>query len=364
MNLDYREQLLSSIPEETRDLYEMHLEEIFEITTGFQLRISNLFIYPIKSLKGLELNRADICDQGLSIPRSDVRDRMAMLVKRKPRMLKGGVKVDGERLSQREFPALVKIHQEYESKTASLLLSLPGYDLDDYRVPVNRLLPRNDSPDKIKMNTEGELCDSVLENGPISEWFRKALHHLGYPSNKTHEIHLATPPLGFRRSADLHSAEESHAQTRYSDGGQVLVTALPTLRWLQELMNNDDSSSREIAMEAFRPNIVLDHLDPEKDNTQLAPNAEDWIKALSSCGSGHVARLLLEKLCVRCPVTMVDQQTGERLDKEPLRSLKKFRPLRPDSKKVTFGVNGFFEKGSAGVQLKKYQVLVVKEMKG
>ena len=83
-------------------------------------------------------------------------------------------------------------------------------------------------------------------------------------------------------------------------------------------------AGRPIPVERFRPNIVV---------SGASPHDEDrWrrftIGSLSFSGV---------KLCARCKVTTIDQESGERdRDGEPLRTLARYRHLKD---KVYFGVN-------------------------
>lgn len=77
-------------------------------------------------------------------------------------------------------------------------------------------------------------------------------------------------------------------------------------------------------MDRFRPNIVLSGCEPYEED-QL-----DRIRV------GDV-ELVGQTLCVRCPVTMTNQQTAER-GKEPLRTLAEYR-RNPNGDGVVFGRN-------------------------
>jgi uncharacterized protein YcbX len=74
-------------------------------------------------------------------------------------------------------------------------------------------------------------------------------------------------------------------------------------------------------MNRFRPNIVI---------TGAEPFAEDHWQAIRI----NQQRFDLVKPCDRCAVTMVDQETGERAGKEPLKTLASFQRF---GKQVFFG---------------------------
>jgi uncharacterized protein YcbX len=83
-------------------------------------------------------------------------------------------------------------------------------------------------------------------------------------------------------------------------------------------------------MTRFRPNLVIDGLEPWE---------EDRIAALEIGG----ARLTLVKPCTRCVITATDPVTGERAF-DPLPVLRSFRFDRRLSG-VTFGQNAVIERG-------------------
>jgi uncharacterized protein YcbX len=78
---------------------------------------------------------------------------------------------------------------------------------------------------------------------------------------------------------------------------------------------------RSTHLNRFRPNIVIAGAEP------FAEDRWQTIRINTQCFS-------LVKPCNRCAVTMVDQETGERAGKEPLKTLTSFRRLE---KQVFFG---------------------------
>ncbi|MGH8309529.1 MAG: MOSC domain-containing protein, partial [Steroidobacteraceae bacterium] len=86
-----------------------------------------------------------------------------------------------------------------------------------------------------------------------------------------------------------------------------------------------------IPMNRFRPNFVLDGLEPFAEDT------------IDSIAIGEVV-LRLVKPCTRCVTTATDQRTGER-STNPLPVLRKFRFDRK-LLGVTFGENAVVERGA------------------
>ena len=96
------------------------------------------------------------------------------------------------------------------------------------------------------------------------------------------------------------------APTLFSDGFPLLVLGQASLDDLAA------RAGRSFPVERFRPNILLDGLDAY---------AEDRIGELTL----GAVRLKLVKPCTRCSITTTDPQTGERIDDEPLRTLRAYR---------------------------------------
>ena len=93
--------------------------------------------------------------------------------------------------------------------------------------------------------------------------------------------------------------------TALADGGPVLVTSTSSFDALRPHFNNV-----AVKMGDFRPNIVIDGLDPW---------IEDWVRLVRI---GNAASLELVKPCTRCSIPTINQITGERYpDDQPTRAL-------------------------------------------
>src|SRR5262249_7671374 len=95
------------------------------------------------------------------------------------------------------------------------------------------------------------------------------------------------------------------APVSFADGVPILVVNRASLEDLNTRM------PEPVPIDRFRPNIVLDGLEPF---------AEDRIAALEF----ETVTLRLVKACTRCVITSTDQRTGER-STNPLPVLRQFR---------------------------------------
>jgi uncharacterized protein YcbX len=134
---------------------------------------------------------------------------------------------------------------------------------------------------------------------------------LGEPSR------LVRVPPEHRRVTD----GETPGTSAYADSSAVLVTS-----WASWEALNDRIVGRgedPVPMARFRPNVVVAGW-PE-------PHVEDRVRTVEVGG----AELGFTKLAIRCAVTLVDQDTGERVGPEPLRTLATYR--RDPGGGVAFG---------------------------
>ena len=124
-------------------------------------------------------------------------------------------------------------------------------------------------------------------------------------------------------------AGDSGAQVRFADAYPVLVIGQASLDHLNERLAA--RGNPPVAMNRFRPNLVLDGLEPHDED------------ALASIGIDGVV-LKPVKPCTRCQVTTIDQSSAN-AGLEPLRTLATYR--RDDRLAgITFGMNAIVIAGA------------------
>lgn len=245
--------------------------------------ISGLYIYPVKSLGGISLDSVELTDRGFRY------DRRWLLVDE-----------NNQFLAQREHTQL------------ALLQS--GITVDGIEVYKN-----NNPADKITFpfvaeNSEREnvviwddVCEAVEVSKEISQWFADAL---------AMNCKLMYMPEDSLRKIDQRYALSENDITSFSDAYPVLLIAKESLIDLNERLDE------KLPMNRFRPNLVIEGLEPYE---------EDWIKHFSV----NAIDFFGVKLCSRCVLTTVNQQTGIK-GKEPLKTLASYRSL---NNKIYFGQN-------------------------
>ncbi|MFT7579864.1 MAG: hypothetical protein ACI9MR_001531 [Myxococcota bacterium] len=250
------------------------------------MKVSGLVVYPVKSARGIVLNRAEVDRFGIR------HDRRFMLVD-----------PDGVFVTQREAPMLA--------------LAVPAFEGDEIvvRKPGGPLLRLSSSPvgPSVSVVVWGDRCEAVLVGKSESAWFSALLQR---------PVQLVYMPQKTRRIADQRYAP-AESTVSFADGFPFLVTTEASLADLNDRIEARDPGSKALLMNRFRPNIIVDGAQPWSEDA--------W-------GVLQIGDLTLDvvKPCGRCSITTTDQETARRA-KEPLRTLATFR--RASDGEILFGQN-------------------------
>ena len=244
------------------------------------IRVSALFIYPVKSCRRIAIDSAAVGATGFDF------DRRWMVVGE-----------DGGFLSQRKHPELAQVRVALGQDRLSLEApERPRLEiaLNEEPGPINRVVVWDDE------------CTAIDEGVAAAKWFSE---HLGSP------VRLVRLSDDDARPLDASSAQPGD-RVSFADGFPFLLLSKASLDDLNRRL------SLPVPMARFRPNIVVEGCEP---------NAEDgWDRVRLGEVTFRVA-----KPCARCVVTTVDQATGER-GREPLRTLSTYRTV---DGQVLFGQN-------------------------
>lgn len=242
------------------------------------ITLSEINIYPIKSLGGISLQEARVEERGLQY------DRRWMLVGRQ-----------NQCLTQRKYPqmALCKTALEPEG----IRVSFPG--MNDLLIP---FAPQ--TAEKVQVTVWGDTCEAVVVHEKANTWFSKVL---------ALDCKLVFMPDDTRRAVDKKYDPGENAVS-FADGFPFLLISEASLADLNERLEEP------VLMNRFRPSLVV-------KNTEAF--AEDKWKKL------QIGAVLFQgvKLCGRCVMTTIDQTTAEK-GAEPLKTLAGYRTA---GKKVLFG---------------------------
>jgi uncharacterized protein YcbX len=318
-------------------LYARTLRDLPPSVGGLEARVSELWIFPVKGLGAVRLSRARVEYRGLVDPVSGLADRGVMLAVRQPGTTPDGEAYDALGLANRNEATLALAHASLQE--GALVYEARG--LAPLHLAPASLAPAGEG-ERIRVKlpyTGGPVLEGIVDAGPLGAWVRDLLH--SSPARRRYDIRDVVAVLAahdHQRSVAERHLSGQDAQTLFGDGAHALVASASTLAWMNELLAA--GGHRAIAMEAFRPNIVLEG---------LPPNAEDVIGEAQVQAEDGLVRLLFSSMCVRCDATRVDYATGTRPDTEPLAWLARNRPPRDaDANAATFGINAVFPRDANG----------------
>ncbi len=244
--------------------------------------LSQICLYPVKSLAGIQVERWPLDRFGLRF------DRRWMVVR-----------PDGRFLTQRQIPRMATIRSAIDLQTGQLTLFHPEGGEIAVPEPEGGSMAVQVWRDRVEAIRVGEKVDRWLE----------AI--LGIP------CHLVWFPEEGRRTVDPRYAPFP-AETAFSDGFPLLLIGEGSLQDLNRRLD------RPVEMGRFRPNLVI---------RGSEPYAEDrWRKIRI----GEIP-IHLVKPCSRCVVTTVDPDRGVRTGEEPLKTIGRLR-------RGYFGQNGVHAK--------------------
>jgi uncharacterized protein YcbX len=246
------------------------------------LTLTEIWIYPIKSLGGIRLAKATVLEKGLSY------DRRWMLVDG-----------DGKFLTQRVHPvmALLKLTMDNEQLTITHTKKLSKHSI---------LLNPSRTNELREVTIWDDTVQAIEVSGESSRWFSEML---SIPCK------LVYFPEENVRAVDPRFASNNE-NVSLADGYPFLIIGEASLADLNSKMESP------LPMNRFRPNFVF--------SGGEAFEEDQWKEF--TIGSN---RFLGVKPCSRCVLTTVDQDTAIK-GTEPLRTLATYRKW---DNKIYFGQN-------------------------
>lgn len=236
------------------------------------LTVASLHAYPVKGLKGIDLEASAATDRGLR------HDRRFLVVD-----------AQGTFLSQREHPRMATVWTELLD--GALELSAP--DMPPVDVPL-----QPDAPASMRV----QVWNSVVEAAPVSSFADAWLsEYLGQPCR------LVYMPDESRRECSPRYAPGSIVS--FADAFAFLVATEASLEDLNARIRARGGVS--VPMNRFRPSFVVAGAEPwAEDGWREIRIGEAVLRGVKPCG--------------RCQVTTTDQMTGEVRGPEPLATLATF----------------------------------------
>ncbi|GEO03159.1 MOSC domain-containing protein [Adhaeribacter aerolatus] len=248
------------------------------------LTLSQINIYPIKSLGGISVNAATVEPRGLQY------DRRWMLVDEAGLFLTQRTFAEMALLQVALLPEGLEVRHKIKNITPLVIPFAPA------------------TANLLTVQVWDDTCQAIEVSPNANEWFTAALGRF---------CRLVYMPDTTQRQADLDYAAPGDIVS-FADGYPILLIGENSLHDLNSHL------AQPVPMNRFRPSLVF---------TGGPPFAEDtWqrftIGELSFRGV---------KPCARCVVTTINQDTAQK-SPEPLRTLATYRTV-PGKNKILFGQN-------------------------
>lgn len=239
------------------------------------IRLSAIFIYPLKSARGISLTAAELTARGLAY------DRRFMVVD-----------ADGVFLTQRQLPAMARLITSVHDAEPHAERRL-RVDFDDLE-PLDLPLTPGDG-ERCEVRVFQDRVAAIDLGARAAAFFTGAL---GRPARLVYmpDEALRAVNCGFAEPGDVVS---------FADGFPYLLASESSLDALNARL------AERVPMNRFRPNLVV---------SGAEAFAEDrWTRV-------QIGGVLFEvrKPCTRCAIITTDQERGERAAKEPLTALAGF----------------------------------------
>lgn len=233
------------------------------------MRIEELYIYPIKSARAQRMTELKITQEG------PVGDRQWMLVDE-----------TGRFLSQRTVPKLATVEVFYEEAALTVGLEKMFF----------KISTKNSFQRKVKVQVWDDSFEAALEPDLYSQGLAQ---YLGVPCRL-----VRYAPYSQRRVRSM--AMEWKPEVRFADGRPLQILNLKSL----EDLNN--RLSTPVGVERFRPNIIF--------SGDMAYAEDQWKRI-------QIGNVIFSqpKKCARCTMITIDQQTGIPSGPEPLKTLAGYR---------------------------------------
>lgn len=274
------------------------------------VRVKSIMIYPIKSCRGISVAQATISSTGFRW------DRQWVVVNSR-----------GRAYTQRVEPKLALVQTHLPTQAFSPHSQLDNHSFLEIKAPGMEVLkvPLVKCGEKVDGISVWEWSGSALDEGDAAaNWFT---NYLGKPSRL----------VRFNNASDVRNVEPG-----YSTGHTVMFADMyPFLLLSQGSMDALNALLKEpLPVNRFRPNILVEGCEPFSEDLWSEMRIND-------------ATFQGVKLCSRCKVPTINQETGADGGSEPTETLLSFRSdkaLRPDKKqqkgRVYFGQNVVCSQGN------------------
>ena len=266
--------------------------------------ISYLATYPVKSLKGIQLNAATLTPQGLAF------DRRWMIIDENNRFV-----------TQRKYSQMVLIHTEINQQR--LVLSRPDSGLP----PIELAIQGTAAGDPFDAIIWKDTCRVVAENDAVNDWITRAI---GSPR----PLRLIRLQDGKQRPQSKPDLMGADIHTHFADAAPFLVCNEASLDAVNDKLR--ESGLGPVTMERFRPNIVIRGLEAFAEHGTKGISHGDY-------------QLDFSYPCQRCVMPTIDPARGVRdASNQPFSLLADINAMPDNPKAPAFGENAVLGRGNSG----------------
>jgi len=264
------------------------------------LKITGLYIYPVKSMKGIAVENAQLTSKGL------LYDRHWMVVRE-----------NGSFVTQRDSPRMALVNTILRKEGVELTMR----DHGSITVPFDLF-----SGKQIETSVWRVKCQAVDQGEQISNWLTRAL-------DSNEPLRLVRMDPEFIRPQNMPEIMGEETTTDFADAAPFLVANQGSLEKLNAVL--ESNSLQAVPMNRFRPNIVVQGLEPFAEHKLAGLSAENY-------------QFRLCAPCERCIVTTIDQETAEKdPHRQPFKTLQTINPIAAKAKAPAFGQYATLRRGEA-----------------
>jgi uncharacterized protein len=271
-----------------------------------QATIQSLFVYPVKSCAGVQVNEAILTETGLEF------DRAWMVVDEK-----------GEFVTQRELPRMCLIQPTL--KHYEMVLRAPGM------LALHITLNAVEQP--CRASVWGQDCAAYDMGDTAAQWFTDFLAQELPAGMRAMKLRMVRFDPEHERASNKKWTKDVVALNQFSDGYPMLVLSEAAVTGLNARLTAQGHAA--VTVQRFRPNIVL---------AGLEAHDEDQIAALHITTAEGSVELALVKPCPRCPIPNVNPLTAVP-SPEVGDTLQAYRQDARLDGAVTFGMNAITIQG-------------------
>lgn len=249
-----------------------------------ELTVTQLNIYPVKSLAGISLSKSNVEARGLQY------DRRWMLVDEQNQFM-----------TQRNHKEMVLLQPSIADRSMTITHRQGRVAPFSFRL-------EEMTGEDLAVTTWDDTCPAVEVSAEASAWFSKVL------DTPCRLVHMPEHSI---RPADPRYAISEDDKVSFADGYPILMFDEASVDLVAQ------KSGESIPLNRFRGNIIF-----KGGHAHI----EDELKVFEINGLTYHG----VKPCARCIMTTIDQQTSEIRSKEPLKTLATYRKA---GNKIKFGQN-------------------------